>query len=160
MNQRTANAIATLHPDIREMVTEGVNKADIALSGRADMIIVQALRTFKEQDALYAQGRTNPGKKVTKAKGGQSYHNYGLAFDFCLQVDGKDISWDTAKDWDGDLTADWMEVVAIFAGLGMKWGRAFNDLPHFEKSFGYSYQQLLVKYNKKDFIRGTTYVNL
>lgn len=160
MNERTEKAIETLHPKIRKMVTLGVVEADTALNGRAKMIIVQALRTFPEQDALYAQGRTKPGNKVTAAKGGQSYHNYGLAFDFCLQVDGKDISWDTAKDWDGDHISDWMEVVAIFSRLGMKWGKAFNDLPHFEMTFGYDWRDLLIKYNKGDFISGTKYVNL
>ena len=155
MNIRTEKAIATLHPKIRQLVIDGVNKADVALSGRADMIIVQALRTFSEQDALY---KKRP--KVTNAKAGQSYHNYGLAFDFCLQVDGKDISWDTAKDWDGDHIADWMEVATIFSALGFKWGKAFNDLPHFEKTFGYDWRDLLAKYNKGDFINGTKYVNL
>ena len=155
MNIRTQNAINTLHPKIRQLVIDGVNKTDIALSGRADMIIVQALRTFPEQDALY---KKRP--KVTNAKAGQSYHNYGLAFDFCLQIDGKDISWDTAKDWDGDHIADWMEVATIFSALGFKWGKAFNDLPHFEMTFNYNWRDLLVKYNKKDFISGTVYVNL
>lgn len=155
MNPRTEKAIATLHPSIRGLVTAGVNKADMALDGRAKIIIVQALRTFPEQDALF---KKRP--KVTNAKAGQSYHNYGLAFDFCLQVDGKDISWDTAKDWDGDHIADWMEVATIFSALGFKWGKAFNDLPHFEMTFNYNWRDLLVKYNKKDFISGTVYVNL
>jgi peptidoglycan L-alanyl-D-glutamate endopeptidase CwlK len=39
------------------------------------------LRTLAEQDALYAQGRTKPGVKVTNAKGGESAHNYGMAAD-------------------------------------------------------------------------------
>ena len=155
MNPRTEKAIATLHPSIRGLVTAGVNKADMALAGRAKIIIVQALITFPEQDALF---KKRP--KVTNAKAGQSYHNYGLAFDFCLQIDGKDISWDTAKDWDGDHIADWMEVATIFSALGFKWGKAFNDLPHFEMTFNYNWRDLLVKYNKKDFISGTVYVNL
>ena len=155
MNPRTASAIETLHPKIRKMVTLGVIQADTALNGRAKMIIVQALRTFPEQHKLFLQR-----PKVTNADAGSSYHNYGLAFDFCLQVDGKDISWETAKDWDGDHIADWMEVATIFSGLGMKWGKAFNDLPHFEMSFGYGWRDLLKKYNAKDFISGTTYVNL
>ena len=155
MNTRTQNAIATLHPKLREIVTNGVIEADKSLTGRAQVIIVQALRTFPEQHKLFLQR-----PKVTNADAGQSYHNYGLAFDFCLQIDGKDISWDTAKDWDGDKISDWMEVVAIFSRLGFKWGKAFNDLPHFEMTFGYNWRDLLAKYNKKDFIPGTNYVNL
>lgn len=155
MNPRTEKAIATLHPKIRQLVIDGVNKADVALSGRADMIIVQALRTFSEQDALY---KKRP--KVTNAKAGQSYHNYGLAFDFCLQIDGKDISWDTVKDFDGDKKSDWYEVISVFESLGFKSGKSFNDLPHFEMTFGYNWRDLLKKYNAKDFIPGTVYVNL
>lgn len=155
MDKRTENAIETLHPKIRKLVTIGVNKALEALSGRADMIIIQALRTFPEQDALY---KKRP--KVTNAKAGQSYHNYGLAFDFCLKIDGKDISWDTVKDFDGDKKSDWYEVIAVFEELGFKSGKSFNDLPHFEMSFGYSWRQLLAKYNAKDFIPGTVYLNL
>jgi peptidoglycan L-alanyl-D-glutamate endopeptidase CwlK len=41
---------------------------------------------------LYAIGRTKPGKKVTKAKGGTSYHNYGLAFDIYPFINGKTYS--------------------------------------------------------------------
>ena len=155
MDKRTENAIETLHPKIRKLVTTGVNKSLEALSGRAAMIIVQALRTFPEQDALY---KKRP--KVTNAKAGQSYHNYGLSFDFCLKIDDKEISWDTVKDFDGDKKSDWYEVIAIFEELGFKSGKSFNDLPHFEMSFGYSWRQLLAKYNAKDFIPGTVYLNL
>ena len=81
MNTRTQNAIATLHPKIREIVTNGVIEADKSLTGRAQVIIVQALRTFPEQHKLFLQR-----PKVTNADAGQSYHNYGLAFDFCLQI--------------------------------------------------------------------------
>lgn len=155
MNKRTQDAIATLHPKIRTLVTQGVNEAETTLNGRAKILIVQALRTFPEQDKLFVQR-----PKVTNAKGGQSYHNYGLAFDFCLQIDGKDISWDTAKDWDGDHIADWMEVVAIFSRLGFFWGKAFNDLPHFEMTFGKNWRDYLKQYNAKDFIPGTNYVKI
>lgn len=155
INERTKKAIATLHPAIRHLVTHGAEEVSKKLTGRAEMIIVQALRTFPEQDDLY---KKRP--KVTNAKAGQSYHNYGLAFDFCLRIDGKDVSWDTAKDWDGDKIADWMEVVAVFSGLGFKWGKAFNDLPHFEMTFGFNWRELLKRYQAGDFIPGTNYVRL
>lgn len=53
-----------------------------------------------------------------------------------------------------------MEVVSIFKDNGWDWGATFSDNPHFDKKFGYTWQQLLAKYNKKDFITGTNYVNL
>ncbi len=43
--------------------------------------IISGLRSYEEQDALYAQGRTAPGNKVTNARGGYSNHNFGIAFD-------------------------------------------------------------------------------
>jgi peptidoglycan L-alanyl-D-glutamate endopeptidase CwlK len=46
-------------------------------------LITDGLRTFAEQDALFAKGRRGVAgeKKVTNAKGGQSNHNYGIAVD-------------------------------------------------------------------------------
>ncbi len=48
-----------------------------------DVWIVQGMRTIEQQNELYEQGRTKgkKGKTVTNAKGGESYHNYGLAVD-------------------------------------------------------------------------------
>lgn len=150
MDKINSQRIATLHPSLRCEVTALINKCDTELKGRAKVRITQALRTIAEQNALYAKGRTKPGPKVTNAKGGSSLHNYGLAFDFCLLVDGKIVSWDTAKDWDGDKQADWMEVVNIFRKAGWSWGgdwRSFKDLPHLEKTFGNTWQMCLAKYN-------------
>ena len=56
-----------------------------------DIIITSTYRDFESQNALYAQGRTTKGKKVTNAKGGQSYHNYRVAFDFVPIVNGKAV---------------------------------------------------------------------
>lgn len=155
MDAVTSGRINLLHPAIREEVRQCVEQANKLLTGNSQMRIVQGLRTFEEQDALY---KKRP--KVTNAKGGQSYHNYGLAIDFCLIVNGKEVSWDTTKDFDSDGNADWMEVVKVFEAKGYHWGKAFNDLPHFEKAFGYNWRALLVKYTNKDFIPGTKYVNL
>lgn len=125
--------IDTLHPLIREEVRTLVNKVNSqVLTGSVKMIVTQGLRTFEEQDKLYAQR-----PKVTNARGGQSIHNYGLAFDFCL-VDGKKTIWDVAKDFDGDKQPDWMEVVKVFKDAGYTWGgdfRSISDKPHFEKTF-------------------------
>jgi len=74
MDQISQNKIAKLHPKIRFKVTQALlNLEKRNVTAR----IVQGLRTWAEQDALYAQGRTAPGKIVTNAKAGQSYHNYG-----------------------------------------------------------------------------------
>lgn len=133
--------IDTLSPLIRAEVQAGVDYVNAnILTGSVNMVVTQGLRTFAEQDALFAKK-----PKVTNAKGGQSIHNYGLAFDFCL-VDGKTTIWDTNKDYDGDKHPDWMEVVAYFKSLGYVWGgdfKSITDKPHFEKTFGHTWQQLL-----------------
>lgn len=156
MDKISLQRIEKLHPKIREEVKALVEKANAQLTSHSEIRIVQAYRTFAEQDALYKQR-----PKVTNAKGGQSLHNYGLAIDFALLIDGKEISWDLKKDWDGDKVADWMEVVKVFTDAGYEWGGKwkFKDNPHFQKTFGYTWQQLLEKYKKNDFIKDTTYVN-
>jgi len=100
------------------------------------IVVTSGLRTYDEQNALYAQGRTKPGKKVTNAAAGQSVHNYGFAVDIVLIIDGKTASWDVKSDWDGDKVADWDECVRVFAKYGWSWGgnwTSFKDMPHFEK---------------------------
>ena len=140
--------VNTLHPLIREEVRLAVNHINTnILTGGVKMLVTQARRTFLEQGEIYAQGRTKPGKIVTKAKPGQSIHNYALAFDFCLVKAGVTI-WDTTKDFDGDKHPDWMEVVSYFISRGYTWGgdfRSIKDMPHLEKTFGYTWQKLLAK---------------
>jgi peptidoglycan L-alanyl-D-glutamate endopeptidase CwlK len=136
MDTITQKRIDKLHPIVRDEVKKIIAECDAALTGKAKIRITQGLRTFDEQAQLYAIGRTKAGKKVTNAKAGQSIHNYGLAVDICLIIDGKTASWDTARDWDDDKIADWYECVKIFAKHGWQWGgnwKTFKDLPHFEK---------------------------
>ncbi|WP_379135947.1 M15 family metallopeptidase [Paenibacillus sp. sgz500958] len=110
------------------------------------IIITQGLRTIAEQDALYAQGRSKPGSIVTNAKGGYSYHNYGLAVDFALLLpDGKSVSWDMNLDGDKDKLKDWDEVIKLGNELGFEWGgdwTSFKDYPHLQMTFGLSLAQL------------------
>jgi peptidoglycan LD-endopeptidase CwlK len=156
MDTPTKNRIAKLHPSVRNEVTAIIDECDKALTGKATVRITQGLRTFAEQDALYQQGRTTPGKKVTNARAGKSVHNYGFAVDICLIIDGKTASWDTAKDWDNDKIADWYECVKIFAKHGWEWGgnwKTFKDLPHFDKRGLNSWKKLAkLKQDKNGYV--------
>lgn len=142
MDAATRKRIAKLHPLVRAEVTQIVEEANRRLTGRAKVRISQGLRTYAEQQALYDQGRTEPGKIVTNAKPGYSMHNFGLAFDIVLIVDGKKAIWDTRTDFDDDKKADWMEVVEVAKQFGWLWGgdfRSFKDYPHFEtRRYGYT----------------------
>ncbi len=144
MDTPTKQRIAKLHPSVREEVTQIIAQCNKTLTGKAKIRITQGLRTYAEQDTMYAQGRITPGRKITNAKGGQSIHNYGFAVDICLIIDGK-ASWETAKDWDNDQVADWYECVKIFALHGWEWGgnwKTFKDMPHFEKRNFNSWRKL------------------
>jgi len=136
MDSITLKRINQLHPKLRVEMQKIINECNTNLKGRAQVRITQGLRTFSEQQVLYNQGRTTPGKKVTNAKAGQSVHNYGAAVDICLIIDGKVASWDIKKDWDGDKISDWDECVRVFAKYYYSWGgnwNSFKDFPHFEK---------------------------
>jgi len=163
MNPINQKFIDQLHPRIRPAAAAAVNAADTALTGPAKLILTFGLRTFAEQQDIYDQGRTKPGQIVTNAKPGQSFHNYGFAVDGALQIAGRSLSWDTTKDWDGDRQSDWLEVVTAFKAQGFSWGgdwKAFKDMPHFEMTFGHSWEELLQLYHNKRFIPGTEYVNI
>ncbi len=87
--------------------------------------IINGLRTFQEQDALYARGRTRPGLIVTNARAGQSVHNYGLAFDVGV-FEGNRYLGDSPK---------YKAVGALGLELGLEWGgdwKTFVDQPHFQ----------------------------
>lgn len=152
MDKVSLDRINLLHPAIRDEVKALYNIASLLMPDGTILRITQGLRTIEEQNKLYAQGRTTPGKIVTKAKGGASYHNYGLAFDFCLIKDGS-VSWEV-----NDL---WLGVVKLFTDAGYVSGgnfKSIKDYPHLEKTFGHTWKTLLKKYNNKEFIKGTEYV--
>lgn len=146
--------INTLHPKLRDIALQAYNEAVQATPAGVHPIITQGYRTFEESDKLYQQGRTTPGEIVTNAKPGQSWHNYGLAIDFCLLINDNE-SW--------KVDDNWMEVVNIFKSHGFTWGgdwTGFKDYPHLEMKFGYTISQMLAKYQACDFIEGTQYVNI
>lgn len=167
MDKLTLERIKLIHPKLREEVETIYKEICECLQGKTLCRFAYTLRSFAEQDALYAQGRSVLNTKVcTNAKGGQSYHNYGLAVDIVIVLDkdgdGKfeSASWDTKLDFDGDGKSDWQEVVAIFKRYGWVWGGEwkFVDAPHFEKSLGYSIVDLQKKHNEKKFITNTNYI--
>ena len=141
------NKLELLHPKIKQEVIDGIKYInDNLLLGSNKVMVTQTLRTIQEQDALYKKGRSVKGQIVTNAKGGQSIHNYGLAFDICLLSNGKAI-WDVNIDSDKDKVSDWIEVVNYFKSKGFVWGGdwKFKDMPHFEKTFGNTWRTLIKK---------------
>lgn len=106
-----------LHPYVKYLAEQFLEKCKAA---GLKPTITSTLRTMAEQEKIYAQGRTAPGKIVSYAKAGYSYHNYGLAFDVAFPA-----------------YADYKKASVIGKTLGMRWGgdfKQFVDLPHFEWS--------------------------
>ena len=167
-DQPTLQRIELIHPALREELKHIYEEICAALTGKAICRFAYTLRTFAEQNILYAQGRTSSGKIVTNAKGGQSAHNFGFAVDIVLLKDADNngtfetASWETNVDFDGDGIADWQEVVKIFKLHGWEWGGdwKFTDLPHFQKLCGISLAEALRRHNEGLVIAGTNYIKL
>jgi len=116
-----------LHPKLQELAKKHIAKCKEA---GIDLLIYCTYRSIEEQNALYAQGRTKPGNKVTNAKGGQSYHNYRVAYD-CGPVVSGNVAWNR-----NDL---FKKIGEIGESLGLTWGGHFKsivDLPHFQYTGG------------------------
>ena len=158
-----------MHPKVRAKALADYRGANALLGKGVRLLVVYSGRTFAEQDALYAQGRTKPGKIVTNAKGGQSIHNYFLAWDFVILYDKngdgnfEEASYDMKRDGDKNGKSDWWTVINYLISQGWKSGTQFKklfDAPHVEYTFGHTWQTLLALHNAKKFIKGTTYVQI
>jgi peptidoglycan L-alanyl-D-glutamate endopeptidase CwlK len=114
-----------LHPRLQKKIEEFIKACDKA---GLKVQITECLRTKAEQDALYAQGRTKPGAKVTNAPGYSysSMHQWGVAFDIC-RADGKSAFDNADRFFD--------RAGAIGIKLGLEWGGSWKspvDKPHFQ----------------------------
>jgi peptidoglycan L-alanyl-D-glutamate endopeptidase CwlK len=91
-------------------------------------------RSIEEQNRLYALGRTQPGKIVTNARGGRSWHNFGLAADYAFVIGGQ-------LTWNGP----WKVFGRIAKECGLEWGGSwtkFPDRPHVQWRKGKSLTEL------------------
>lgn len=119
------NKIATLEPELRPLIEQLIMGAEIATG--LEWIVTSGRRTMAEQQKLYDQGRTTKGTIVTKAKPGQSAHNFGLAADLAPMKDGK--IWWSAPDSVWQAMADTAVKLGLTAGFYFK---SFKDMPHVE----------------------------
>ncbi len=122
VDARSESVIATLHPQVRAYARSLVLKAKAA---GITIKVISGLRTYAEQEALYAKGRTKPGPKVTNARGGYSNHNFGIAFDVGV-FDGSRYIPESPR---------YKAVGALGLELGLEWGgnwKTMRDEPHFQ----------------------------
>lgn len=124
---RTERNIATLLPHVQRLAREHMYQVrKIGL----DMRIIDGSRTFAQQDALFARGRTEPGPRVTNARGGESNHNFATAYDVGFFNGPNYIEDGPEYDIAGRIG---MEV-------GLEWGGTWTspvDRPHFQYPGGH-----------------------
>lgn len=117
VDARSERLIATLHENVRPYARALLHKA--AQQG-ITLIVTSGTRTYAEQDALF-----NKRPPVTKARGGHSNHNFGIAFDVTIFEGGVPV-------WESPL---YKAVGSMGKSLGLSWGgdwKSFVDEPHFE----------------------------
>jgi peptidoglycan L-alanyl-D-glutamate endopeptidase CwlK len=120
---RSEKNLATLEPVTARLAREHLRRLHAA---GLNFKITSARRTFAEQTALYDKGRTAKGPKVTNARAGYSWHNFGTAYDLTL-FSGKNPVWESPK---------YARAGEIGEELGLEWGGRWKklvDRPHFQR---------------------------
>ncbi|MGZ8888065.1 MAG: M15 family metallopeptidase [Halobacteriota archaeon] len=124
-----SRALCDLHPTVMKMCMEFMARCkEVGI----DILITSTYRDHESQNALYAQGRTTKGNKVTNAKGGQSFHNWKVAFDFAPIRNGK-------IDWQDSAT--FKRCGEIAESVGLEWAgrwKSFPELAHCQFTGGLS----------------------
>lgn len=139
IDPRSRRNIATLNPKVQPLARSLIEQA---VAQGIHVKVISGHRTYEEQDEIYAQGRTKPGKIVTKARGGQSIHNLATAFDVGIfSSDGKKYLGESP---------DYARVGQIGKELGLTWGGdwEFVDPPHFQYTEGRSLAELKEAFEK------------
>lgn len=140
--KRSLSILEQLHPVLQKVLLEAIATSPY------DFGLHSGYRSPGEQNALYQQGRTKPGRKVTWIDGisRKSYHNYNpaLAFDFHCSIKGN--TWDNEKkEVDGDPAyleeiARHILKVGLDQGVALEWGgdwKKTKDAPHIQLPISY-----------------------
>ena len=157
MDKLTIDRISQAHPKIREELKLYYIECNNKLPKGVRLRFAYVYRSIAEQNVLY-----NQRPKVTNAKGGQSIHNYSLAFDYVVMLDKDNNGTFETIEW--NLKSPYHKVVVdFFKSKGYEWGgdwKNFKDYPHFQKAFGHTWQSLKRKLDTGDVIKdanGLTY---
>lgn len=141
LSPRTLKNLAGLNQKARARLEPFVLAAQEVMAQQGITVeVISGLRSWQQQAALYAQGRTQPGKIVTKARPGSSWHNYGLAIDLGLFKAGRYL--DEAEPRLAERS--YKELGKLAAGMGIEWAgtwKSFPEGPHFQVTFGLSLAQ-------------------
>lgn len=150
-DQVSINLLPQFHPAVRDKFEAFINEVEATYP--VTVRLVEVLRTMAEQQKVYDQGRRTPGKIVTNAVPGSSYHQYGLAADLVPLKNGR-------PDYDHDQSP-WAPIASKY---GITWGGnfagSFKDRDHWESQLGHNWRQWLAQWNAKRFIPGTPFVEI
>ena len=127
--------LSDLDPIVEQMAWRLISAVPLIM--QRELFVVHTLRTYEEQNELYKQGRSNPGKIVTRARGGESFHNWGLALDVAFEQEGtQHPTWETD---DGEFFY-WEVLGKIGEVIGFEWGGRYElkDYGHFHYAGGQS----------------------
>ena len=121
-DERTERNISTLLPEAQKAARQWFKLArNEAANQGYEVKIICGTRTYAEQNDLYRQR-----PKVTNARGGQSWHNFGLAWDFGIFQDRNYLPNHPLYTTLGKL----------YAKIdGLEWGgtwKSFTDPPHLQ----------------------------
>lgn len=120
-----------LHPKVKTLCEQFIASCD---KQGIDILITSTYRDGESQNELYSQGRTSPGRVVTNARAGQSYHNWRVAFDFVPLVFGKPAWNDIAL---------FTKCGEIAESVGLEWAgrwKKFKELAHCQYTGGLTLQ--------------------
>lgn len=137
MTERTRNHIAQLHVDAQPWAAAHMQaigqSREIPPGWRVE--IISSYRSVEEQDRLFAQGRTRPGQRVTNARGGQSLHNYRLAWDLGL--------FGRSGEYVGRSPV-YASIAPLGEQLGLEWGGRWRsrDEAHYQMTVGLTVAQI------------------
>jgi peptidoglycan LD-endopeptidase CwlK len=134
-DQRSEHNIMTLTPAAQIKARQFMAAVHAVPLDGAVVKIISGTRTYAEQAEIHAQGRTRPGKIVTRAGPGQSHHNFGIA-------------WDIGVFRDGACLAEsplYKKLGKLGKIIGLEWGgdwSALVDQPHYQLRTGLGLAEL------------------
>lgn len=120
---KRTSTLNLLYPPFLIRLVKGIKSAQRA---GIPCRLFETMRTHDRQAHLYSKGRTSPGPIRTKARPGRSWHNYGIAGDIAMYIDGK-WSWDNERLF--------VEAAPHFEKYGLQWygrNKNFIELVHYQ----------------------------
>ena len=124
-----SRSLDDLHPKVKDLAEKFIS---VCKEHGFEILIYSTYRDIEAQNKIYVQGRTIAGKIVTNAKGGQSFHNYRVAFDWVPTIAGKPL-------W-SDATA-YLKCAELGEALGLEWAgrwKSFKETAHLQYTGGLS----------------------